>query len=150
MAEVSFYHLQRAGLEAALPKLLEKALERGMRAVVVAGSEERVAALDGALWTYGQGTFLPHGTAADGFAEAQPVFLTSDPAERPNRPQVLVLVDGVEGIPFDGVDRVLDVFDGRDDQAVAAARGRWTALLSSGHYPTYWQQTAGGGWEKKD
>ena len=37
MTDVSFYHLQKVGLERALPKLLEKALERGLRAVVVTG-----------------------------------------------------------------------------------------------------------------
>jgi DNA polymerase-3 subunit chi len=150
LTEVSFYHLQRTGLEVALPKLLEKVLDRGMRAVVVAASDEHVAALDSALWTFGQDTFLPHGTAADGFAEAQPVFLTSDPAERPNRPQVLVLVDGVEGAPLDGIDRVLDMFDGGDNEAVAAARERWSALSVSGHDLTYWQQTVSGGWEERD
>ena len=150
MTEVSFYHLQRTGLEVALPKLLEKVLARGMRAVVVAASDERVAALDSALWTFGQGTFLPHGTAADGFAEAQPVFLTSDPAERPNRPQVLVLVDGVEDVSLDGIDRVLDMFDGGDNEAVAAARERWSAFSFSGHDLTYWQQTANGDWEERD
>ena len=39
MTEVRFYHLQRKTLEQALPQLLEKTLERGWRAVVMAGSE---------------------------------------------------------------------------------------------------------------
>ena len=34
MVEVSFYHLQREPLEAALPKILEKVLERGLRGQV--------------------------------------------------------------------------------------------------------------------
>ena len=42
MTEIRFYHLQRATLETALPPMLEKTLERGQRAVVMAGSEERV------------------------------------------------------------------------------------------------------------
>ena len=45
MTEVRFYHLQRKTLEDALPQILEKTLERGWRAVVMAGSEERVEAL---------------------------------------------------------------------------------------------------------
>ena len=45
MTEIRFYHLQRTALEAALPPMLEKTLERGQRAVVMAGSEERVEAL---------------------------------------------------------------------------------------------------------
>ena len=52
MTEVSFYHLQRMPLDQALPKLLERVLERGMTAVVLAGSTERVDHLNDVLWTY--------------------------------------------------------------------------------------------------
>jgi DNA polymerase III subunit chi len=49
--EVLFYHLERQSLDAVLPQLVERALARGWRAVIQAGSEERVAALDSLLWT---------------------------------------------------------------------------------------------------
>ena len=39
MTEVLFYHLQRQPLEAVLPTLLEKSLERGWRALVRATIE---------------------------------------------------------------------------------------------------------------
>ena len=52
MTEVLFYHLQRQPLDAVLPELLEKCVERGWRAVVQVGSEERCDALDAHLWTY--------------------------------------------------------------------------------------------------
>ena len=68
MVEIAFYQLRRTPLEKALPKLLEKVLESGRRAVVLAASEERAEALNAALWTYEQGSFLPHGTARDGNA----------------------------------------------------------------------------------
>ena len=76
-----------------LPTLLEKSLERGWRAVVQAGSAERVEALDAVLWSYRDDSFLPHGTAADGERDLQPVFLTHD-AANPNSAQVRFLVDG--------------------------------------------------------
>ena len=95
MTEVRFYHLQRKTLEQALPQLLEKTLERGWRAVVMAGSEARVEALNGLLWTYTREGFLPHGTKKDGYAERQPVWLT-DSDENPNNANVLFLVDGAE------------------------------------------------------
>ena len=43
-------------------RLVEKTLERGWRAVVQAGSDERLAAIDLALWTYKEDSFLAHGT----------------------------------------------------------------------------------------
>ena len=150
MAEVSFYHLHGATLEHALPRLLEKVLERGLRAVVVASSAERVEALDAALWTYGTGSFLPHGTVDGGSADEQPVLLTTAPDENPNSAQVLVLVDGATSDDFGRYDRVLDVFDGNESGALDAARRRWQALEARSHTRTYFQQTAAGGWEKKD
>ncbi|MFL2541307.1 MAG: DNA polymerase III subunit chi [Candidatus Latescibacterota bacterium] len=82
MTEIRFYHLQRSALELALPKLLEKTLERGWRAVVMAGSEERVEALNTVLWNYVAEGFLPHGSKKDGHPERQPVWLT-DQDEKP-------------------------------------------------------------------
>ena len=76
MTEVRFYHLTRKTMEQTLPELIEKTLERGWRAVVMAGSPERVEALTQHLWTFRPDSFLPHGSAKDGHAELQPVWLT--------------------------------------------------------------------------
>jgi len=149
MTEVGFYHLTRTPLDRALPKLLEKVVAGGMRAVVIAGSDERVAALDAALWTYEQLSFLPHGSARDGSAEDQPIWLTTDD-ENPNGASVLVLTDGVQSANVGQFARCLDMFDGRDAESVAAARERWKAMKSAGHTLAYWQQNEAGGWEKKD
>ncbi len=148
MTRIGFYHLLHTPLEAALPRLLSKALDQGMRALVMAGSAERVKALDGALWVFDQGSFLPHGTARQGRAEAQPVYLTAA-EENPNGASLLVLTDGVEPGFIDGFERCLDLFDGNDETAVTAARARWKRLADAGHEMTYWQQTGRGGWQEK-
>lgn len=147
MTDVGFYHLDRSPLERALPKLLEKVLEAGKRAVVMAGSEERVEALNAALWTYEQGAFLPHGSAADGNAAEQPIWLTTED-ENPNAAEILVLTDGAASDRMADFERCLEMFDGKDEAAVAAARTRWKAYTSAGHGVTYWQQGTRG-WEKK-
>jgi DNA polymerase-3 subunit chi len=49
--EVGFYHLTRARLDEALPQLLEKVRERGLRAVLVARDGEQLRQLDELLWT---------------------------------------------------------------------------------------------------
>jgi DNA polymerase-3 subunit chi len=149
MSDVSFYHLQRFGLERALPKLLEKALKRDLRVVVRAGSDERVEALNAALWTYDPDSFLPHGSKVDGNVAEHPIYLTADAADTPNGATMLMLVDGQVADDVGAFVRVLDVFDGNDAEAVEAARSRWKTLQASGHVLTYWQQTDSGGWEKK-
>jgi DNA polymerase-3 subunit chi len=145
MTEVRFYHLQRQRLDDVLPGLLEKARERGHRAVVQAGSVERVKALDTLLWTYRPESFLAHGAA--GAAEDQPIWLTAK-EECPNGADLLILVDGAEAdiAPYA---LCCEVFDGLDDEAVAAARRRWAVYKDAGHVLTYWQQGERGGWEKR-
>jgi DNA polymerase-3 subunit chi len=149
MTEISFYHLTRTTLEAALPQMLEKTLERGQRAVVRAGSAERVEALNGWLWTYRDRTFLPHGSAKDGHAALQPIWLT-DQDERPNEAQVLFLTDGAVSDKVAEFERCAVLFDGNDEAAATAARAQWRDLKDAGHDLTYWQQNDQGGWEKKD
>jgi len=146
--EVLFYQLERAPLDKVLPGLLERTLARGWRAVVQAGSQERVEALDGLLWTYTDESFLPHGTARDGFAERQPVFLTTG-EDNPNGATVLFLVDGAEAPDLSGYLRAVYLFDGRDPDALAQARREWKRLKGDGHAATYWQQSEQGRWEKK-
>lgn len=148
MTEISFYHLKRQKLEAALPKLLERALDAGMKAVVLAGSPERVEDLDAALWTYDDGSFLPHGAAADGDPALQTIFLTTE-EENPNDATLLAAVDGVTPGHVGSFERCLDLFDGNDEAAVEAARARWKAYKAAGHDVTYWRQSPDGKWEKQ-
>lgn len=148
MTEINFYHLTRSTLEQALPRLLEKALQTGARAVVMAGSAERVEALNAHLWTYDPNSFLPHGSAKDGNAAEQPVWLTvSD--ENPNAASLLFLTDGATTTKLGDFTRCFELFDGRDETAVGKARERWKLLKADGHSIAYWQQNDKGGWEKK-
>lgn len=146
--EVLFYHLERQPLEGVLPTLIARTLERGWRAVVQAGSDERVSALDSLLWTYRDDSFLPHGTSSDGPADQQPIFLTAN-GENPNGADVRFLVDGAEPDAFTGYARLVFLFDGHDPDAVARAREQWRDAKAAGCQVTYWQQSSEGRWEKK-
>ena len=95
MAEIGFYHLLTTPLDRALPRLLERARAQGYRIVVRAASPDRVEHLNSVLWTYDEASFLPHGSARDGNAANQPIWLT-DGDDNPNAATMLVLVDGAE------------------------------------------------------
>jgi DNA polymerase III subunit chi len=148
VTEVLFYHLQRQPLEAVLPSLLAKSLERGWRVVVQATTEERQAALDDHLWTFADDSFLPHGTDREPYAGDQPVVITLGD-ENPNGASIRFLVDGAD-LPADASSyiRVVVLFDGNDPEALALARDQWRAVKGTGHDATYWQQ-AGNRWERK-
>ena len=149
MTEISFYHLERSNLETALPKLLEKVLEAGLKAVVKLGSVERAEALNAYLWTYTPGSFLPHGTARDGSGSDQPIWLTVED-DNPARATVLILADGAVSDRMGDYARCLELFDGRDPDALSLARAHWQANKEAGHGLTYLRQNASGGWEKQD
>jgi DNA polymerase-3 subunit chi len=147
LAEIGFYHLSSTPLERSLPRLLERASTQGYRVVVRAASPERVEHLSATLWTYDEAAFLPHGSARDGNAAMQPIWLTHS-SENPNGASMLVLVDGVEAEDIGSYARCADLFDGNDAGAVEAARSRWRRAREAGHTLTYWQQTISG-WERK-
>ncbi|HSO42010.1 MAG TPA: DNA polymerase III subunit chi, partial [Rhodospirillales bacterium] len=109
MTEIAFYHLQRSPLDAVLPRLLERTLEAGKRAVVLAGSAERVEALAHLLWTFRPDSWLPHGTAKDGWAGDQPVWL-SEHDENPNGATYLFLTDGATSTHLDAFERCFELF----------------------------------------
>ena len=148
MTEIYFYHLERQPLDKVLVNLLERSLGRGWSCVVQAGSDERVDALDTLLWTYDEASFMPHGTARDGHPRLQKVFLTTG-EDNPNGAQIRFLVDGAAIPDVSGYARAVYMFDGRDADAVAAARQQWTVAKAAGHGLSYWQQDDGGKWVDK-
>ncbi|MCX8503597.1 MAG: DNA polymerase III subunit chi [Alphaproteobacteria bacterium] len=149
MTDILFYHLERQPLEKVIPALLEKTLERGWRAVIRAKTAEKVQLLDEALWTYAEESFLPHAVVSEPFAEVEPIVITAS-MEEPNRPDILFLVEGAE-FPeaVTSYQRVVLLFDGNDDAALADARKAWKEVRARGLDSTYWQQNENGRWEKK-
>lgn len=148
MTDIRFYHMQQKRLEQALPEILSKAHERNLRVVVKAGSRERVEALDTALWTFNPASFLPHGYVHDGFEAEQPVWLTTE-EENPNQATMLVLTDGATSDKVGDYALCCEIFDGNDEEAVTAARARWTSYKAGGHELSYFQQDDAGKWQKK-
>lgn len=146
MVEIGFYHLTRTTLPEALARLLDRTLKSGQRALVLCPDEARLNALDAALWACAEPSWLPHGTAADGDPDLQPIWLSTEP-EPDNGAKFLFLVDGAETDRRSAFQRVFDLFDGNDPDNVAAARDRWRGAKDGGNELTYWRQNARG-WEK--
>ncbi len=148
MTEVLFYHLERSPLERVLPDLLEKCLQRGWRVIVQAGSRQRVEALDAGLWTYGDASFLPHGTDYQDNPQDQPILLTIE-NDNKNNAHVRFLVDGADTDDVSDYVRAIYMFNGRDEEALITARKQWKAYKDSDHELTYWAQNEAGKWEKR-
>ncbi|MGN6102860.1 MAG: DNA polymerase III subunit chi [Devosia sp.] len=147
MPDVLFYHLENQPLERVIPILLEKTLERGWRAVVEVGSRERAEALNAALWTYRDESFLPHDLAGGEFDTEQPVLITTGP-ENANGAEVRFFTDRAVPRTAEGYQRIVYLFSGHDPDAVTEAREAWRALRE-GNEVTYWQQDESGRWVKR-
>lgn len=147
MTEVWFYHLERTGLDQALPELLEKTLQRGWKAIVRSPAPERIEHLDGWLWSYRDDSFLPHAPAGEPQAERQPILLTTG-FDNPNSADALFLVDGAEPGELGGYQRCVVLFDGGDPEQLAVARAQWSKVKGQGLAVSYWKQQARG-WEKQ-
>ena len=145
--EVWFYHLERTGLDQALPELLEKTLARGWKAIVRATGPQRVEHLDGWLWAYRDESFLPHAPADEPGAARQPILITTGD-ENPNGADALFLVDGAEPGELGDYTRCVVLFDGGDEEALATARRQWKSVKAKGLPASYWKQQ-GRGWEKQ-
>jgi DNA polymerase-3 subunit chi len=152
--EIWFYHLMDTPLERVLPNLIERAIERQWHCIVQATSAERLSVIDELLWTYADESFIPHGTALEGDAEHQPVYLTCG-SENPNaaavrffleRAQIEPALAGGQGYSYR---RCLLVFDGNDAEQLADARRQWATLKAGGHELAYYQQGEDGRWQQK-
>lgn len=145
--QVNFYHLTRTPLEKALPKLLEKVLQKKGRAVILT-TLEKVSSLNDSLWTFRPDGFLPHGTKEDeGDPKDHPLWLT-DTLENPNDSQYLV-VDGAAPFPKDSgnFSHCLYLFDSHQDDQQARARDVWRSLKQDlTHTLDYWKQDLSGTW----
>lgn len=127
MTRVGFYLVTTAQtpgeLDGVLPKLLEKVLESGQRAVVRCPTAERAERLNDWLWSYDAASFLPHGLATENHADRQPVIVTHT-AENPNNAGIMLRLPGGDATDFASFERVLEVFGGTEEGR-AAARERW-------------------------
>jgi DNA polymerase-3 subunit chi len=143
---IQFYHLLSTSPERAVPKLMEKVLGTGSRAVMIAGTDSMLKTISDALWSGNPAGFLPHGGARDGHAGEQPIYL-SLVDENPNGADILCVLDGSLPASASSYSKLLDVFDGANDDAVAAARTRWVHYKAQGFALQYVKQQPSGGWK---
>lgn len=144
-----FYHLERTTLEQAVGPLLEKCLDRGWRVLAVSERAERRAALDEALWTYSDGSFLPHGRIeAEGLEPSDQPILISEKTDNLNSAAACLLMDGA-GVPaYATFERCMVMFDGGDKATRDLARLQFKTAKDAGLAVRYFQQTGRGGWKE--
>ena len=134
MTRVDFYILQhdRAGAGEQLTcKLTEKAYKQGHQVYINVASDQQLKKLDDLLWTYRDGSFLPHERYSAEDPAEQPILLGHD--VEPDGPND-VLVNLANDIPafFSRFNRVVELVCGNESQR-EAARTRYRFYKDRGY-----------------
>ena len=146
MTDVWFYHLEKQPLEHVLPRIVAKAIERGLPMVIETTSQDHITKISDMLWAAEDVAFLPHGFEGDGQDEMQPVWLTSG-SENPNDSKMRIYTHGAIPSDISMLSRAMLMFDGNDQQALDAARAEWKRHKANGHSVSYWRQDESGKWQ---
>jgi DNA polymerase-3 subunit chi len=147
MTEIVFYHLSVSPMEKAAPRLLEKIVEASHHAVLYLENDEQISKYNDLLWTFASKSFLAHGCDKDPFPQLQPIFLTKDQSN-PNGATILITISGIEIPHINSFAKIIDIFDGADEQQLEYARSRYKKYQQDGFLLTYWKQDEVGGWQK--
>jgi DNA polymerase IIIc chi subunit len=136
---VTFYDVGPGGRHARITRLVDAAWQRGKRLVITCGTGGEAAELDELLWTFEQGSFIPHEIVAAGQAPADPdarvviVVGESDPIGADVLLQAAPVTPGFAR----GFAVVIDLVDHRSEEALAASRARYKAWVSAGVKPAF-------------
>ena len=148
MTEVYFYRVASESPGQALLELLQEALEKGHRTVLRAKDSNHAEQLCDWLWTFGDGTFLPHGTAEDGFEENQPIYITAD-AEVPNNAIWILLAEGARLEPSEaGAFHRVSVLV--SEHGRREARRVWKSFVAAGMLPVLLERDDTHNWKPAD
>ena len=134
MARVDFYVLSRPGVEARLAfacRLAEKAYRLEHSVYVHAPSRPLATRLDELLWTFRDGSFVPHGVIGDPAAEDAPVKIGYGDSDAPESDLLINLCDDVPPVA-ESFARVAELVTS-DDESRQLSRRRFASYRDGGH-----------------
>ncbi len=124
---IDFYVSEEAGADVRLRlacRVAEKAYLAKQNVVVVLDDPEALRRFDDLLWTFGDGSFVPHDAVSAAGADCEaPVALTTGPLP-PNHIDVLINLGGTVPAGYDRFARVAEFLDARPEVR-AAGRERF-------------------------
>ncbi|MGB1361241.1 MAG: DNA polymerase III subunit chi [Alphaproteobacteria bacterium] len=149
MAEIRFYHLQNSTIKQALPALLQKVVDMGIKPDVIVPDD-----LNGhstMLWESGDiSSFLAHDSGGD-INENSPISLyLSDGLNSQDLGKTRFFVNHIDENLIQGADLSCLMFNGNDARILSNARNFWKSMQEKGNFElVYYYQDANSGWQKK-
>ncbi len=134
LPQVDFYLTGATDGEARLAlvcRLAEKAYRQGLKVFIRTADGAQAKAMDRWLWTFRDGSFVPHALLP--LAQDDPSTVVLGPGPGPGA-EVLIRLDDDEAVQLDGYGRVLEVLDG-SERVRALGRARFKAYKAAGVTP---------------
>lgn len=130
---IDFYILKSAGQNRELTacRLCEKAWQQGMRIHIQADSESQALQLDELLWTFRDGSFVPHCLTTDVAATGAPITIGWN--EEPPLPGQ-VLINLAQTVPpfYTRFERLAEIVN-QEERIKTAGRERFTFYRQQNH-----------------
>jgi DNA polymerase-3 subunit chi len=133
---IDFYVLPGQELNGRLSlacRLAEKAYGLGYRVYLHAASPEQARQLDDRLWTFRQGSFVPHTLCPPAEGDASPVLIGSEETPPPAAGVLINLSDTVPAF-FERYERVAELVD-QQPSVLAKSRERFRFYRNQGYEP---------------
>lgn len=111
-------------------RLAEKAFTHGHRLFIHAPTGDEQRHLDDVLWSFRQGSFIPHALAETGLSQSDPILIGETPAPDKNF-DVYVNLDGAVPSRFERYARIAEIVSG-NTPSKEAARERFRIYRRAG------------------
>ncbi len=140
-----FYSLSRWSLEDAIPRILDKIIEKDNRALILTSSEEEAEELCESLWSTSINKWLGHGTIKDGNPLDQRVFITNEIGNA-NKSNVLILTDFFYDEKIFSYERCISIFSRDNSQAINFSQEISNKKNGCNVELHFWRQKSDGKW----
>ena len=149
LQNIDFYQLLGGQLDELATQLVEKCRAAG-KTVMIYNAASSSQSQSEHLWTVRDLSFLAHGIDSDEGQEFAPIWISSDVEKNQIEAEFAILKDGLVPSDIEQFERVLVLFDGRDEQALQTARRQWKSWSSQYQGKCrYFAKTEEGRWQQK-
>jgi len=134
MTQVDFYVLDERATDNRFTlacRLSEKIYHQGRRIYIHTGSDDETRHMDRLLWTFRQGSFVPHGSAGNCDAAVTPVIIGHQD-DTGDEHDVLINLNAEVPTFFSRFERVAELID-KEPQVISAGRERFRFYRDRGY-----------------
>ena len=134
MSRVDFYILpddRPQSMEKFACKLTEKAWQQGQRILIHTSSEQQSHALDDMLWTFKDGSFIPHAISGESIDEDQPVLISHQALAADNI-QIMINLSSMPASEDSHYDRIAEIIN-QDPQRKLSGREHYKIYRDKGY-----------------